>query len=94
MAPSKNSLSNEPIPKSLARVLNAAKTREDWRNKRKLEEDGDQKPRKKKRKVEDGAQGKRKGAQSATKLAIKPGESMQHFNRCVSTAFRVTGNQI
>lgn len=81
-------MSNEPIPKSLARVLNAAHIREEWKiKKRKLEEGGDQASSHKRRKVDEGGKGnvkgKRKERETTSKLKIKPGESIQHFNRCV-----------
>ncbi|KAF5374159.1 hypothetical protein D9615_008863 [Tricholomella constricta] len=89
LAPMKNSLSNEPIPKAIARVLNATKIREEWHNKkRKLQEDGDHKQGDKRRKLEDGAKGKRRETQATAKISIKPGESIQHFNRRVEDDMR------
>ncbi|RDB15266.1 hypothetical protein Hypma_004829 [Hypsizygus marmoreus] len=93
LAPSKQSLSNEPIPKSLARVLNAAHVREEWKiKKRKLEEDGESKADSKRRKLADGKMGSAKGRgkekEVTSKLTIKPGESMQHFNRRVEDDMR------
>ncbi|KAI0321976.1 hypothetical protein OF83DRAFT_1044040, partial [Amylostereum chailletii] len=81
-APNGNSISTEAIPKSVARVLNAATVREQYKsNKRKLEEDGPGTVTKK----------RRKGAGSEVKskaLAIQPGESLAHFNRRVEDDMR------
>ncbi|KAG6853469.1 hypothetical protein C0991_004143 [Blastosporella zonata] len=92
LAPKKDSLSNEPIPKALSRVLNAATIREEYRQKkRKLEDDGNQKQDDKRRKVDGDtkdSKSKRKEAQVTTKLVIKPGESIQHFNRRVEDDMR------
>lgn len=91
MAPSKQSLSNEAIPKSLARVLNAAHIREEWKvKKRKLEEDGDRKRDSKRIKLESAAKSKGKEEQVTSQLRIKPGESIQHFNRYVACASSTT----
>lgn len=68
LAPGKESISNEAIPKSAARILNALKIREDYKKKRKLEqEDSGAGTGDKRRKVDD------------LQLKIKPGESIQHF---------------
>ncbi|KAJ3784610.1 hypothetical protein GGU10DRAFT_314657 [Lentinula aff. detonsa] len=75
------SLSQEAIPKSLARVLNAAKVREEWR-KRKLE-DGETEEKngtKKKQKLNEKTHSKTK--------SIMPGESLQHYNKRVETDMR------
>ncbi|KAG5640902.1 hypothetical protein DXG03_006687 [Asterophora parasitica] len=88
LAPSKDSLSNEPIPKALSRVLNAAKVREEWRDKKRKLEDGGGIQGEKRRRLDDGAKGKRKEAQVTAKLTIKPGESIQHFNRRVEDDMR------
>ncbi|KAJ3747435.1 hypothetical protein DFH05DRAFT_1479883 [Lentinula detonsa] len=77
------SLSQEAIPKSLSRVLNAAKVREEWR-KRKLE-DGETEEKngtKKKQKLNEKTHSKTK-----TK-SIMPGESLQHYNKRVETDMR------
>jgi hypothetical protein len=76
LAPRRDSISNEAIPKSAARVLNATKIREDYK-KRKLEQGGwdDRNPQK--RKKTDNIQQK-----------IKPGESIQHFYRCENAFLR------
>ncbi|KIK70009.1 hypothetical protein GYMLUDRAFT_236458 [Collybiopsis luxurians FD-317 M1] len=67
LAPSKQSLSSEAIPKSLSRVLNATKVREQWKaKKRKL--DNNEQTRAKKPKLISG---------------IQPGESLQHYNKFV-----------
>ncbi|KAG5651456.1 hypothetical protein H0H81_008592 [Sphagnurus paluster] len=92
LAPTNDSLSNEPIPKALSRVLNAAKVREEWKiKKRKLEEDGDSKSSDKRRKLDDdekNTKSKRKESKATSKLTIKPGESIQHFNRRVEDDMR------
>ena len=73
MAPARDLLNDEPIPKSVARVLNAAKIREEYKaKKRKNEEEGGLAGSEKRRKIEETAK---------SKLTIKPGESIQHFNR-------------
>lgn len=92
MAPGKEQLSKEAIPKSFSRVIYASKIREEWRaNKRKLEEAVPAPHAEKRRKLtasnEDkhtqNAEGKMKGKLIKSLLKIKPGESIQHFNRCV-----------
>jgi hypothetical protein len=91
-APAKQSLSSEAVPKSLSRVLNASKIREEWKTKkRKLQEDGDIKRAERKRRklgdVEVGysqsTKGKAKVEQTTSRWKIKPGEPIQHFNRFV-----------
>jgi len=67
-------MSSEPIPKSIARVLNAARTHEDYAS------------RKRKGDAEDeGQQKKRKLSQDdpSRMQKIQPGESLQHFNKYV-----------
>ncbi|KAF5360518.1 hypothetical protein D9756_004503 [Leucocoprinus leucothites] len=76
-APRKESISNEAIPKSVARVLNASKIREAYKKKRKWEQAGDDdKDKRKRQKTED------------FQLKIKPGESIQHFYRRVEDDMR------
>ena len=73
LIPAKYSLSEEAIPKSAARVLNAAKVQAEYRAKKRSSED-------------DGSQGKakrRKVDSSTSGMSIKPGESLTHFNKCV-----------
>lgn len=73
MAPGKQSLASEPIPKSVERVLNAAKTREEYaERKRKGEAGDDHGPAHKKQKVD---------KETSRMPKIKPGESLQHFNK-------------
>ncbi|GLB45332.1 hypothetical protein LshimejAT787_2100920 [Lyophyllum shimeji] len=92
LAPSKDDLSKEPIPKGIARVLNAEKIREEWKiRKRKLEEADDPRQSDKRRKLDDDARNskrKTKEAQAMSNLKIKPGESIQHFNRRVEDDMR------
>ncbi|KAG6826957.1 hypothetical protein H0H92_013770 [Tricholoma furcatifolium] len=89
LPPQKDSLSNEPIPKSASRILNAAMIRQQYK-KRKNEDDGDHKQRDKRRRTDDGETGlkSQKDSQTASKLTIKPGESIQHFNRRVEDDLR------
>lgn len=74
LAPSHLSISQEPIPKSLARALNAAKVREEWR-KRKTEDREEEKTGtdRKKRKLN--------GKEQSKISKILPGESLQHYNK-------------
>ncbi|KAJ6616336.1 hypothetical protein B0H10DRAFT_1799678 [Mycena sp. CBHHK59/15] len=85
LAPSRgDALSSEPLPKGLARALNAVQVRADFRAKRKQAgggEDGGA-PRKKRRKV-DGDGGEKGEAQR-----ILPGETLAHFNKRVETNMR------
>lgn len=77
LAPGKESISNEAVPKSAARVINALKIRDDYRKKRNLEQEGhDDKIKHKRQRTED------------TQLKIKPGESIQHFYRRVEDDMR------
>ena len=78
----KKALESEEIPKSVARVLNAAKIqREHAEKKRKNSEDDGAGPSRKKRKG--AAEGEDDVKLRAKQLRIMPGESMAHFNRCV-----------
>ncbi|KAF8636216.1 hypothetical protein AX17_003702 [Amanita inopinata Kibby_2008] len=96
LAPEKQSLSNEAIPKSAARVLNAAKIREEWKStKRQLDSD-DGVRGKKRRKVDstsDGnttrsSSGKKQEKARLSQFKIQPGEPIQHFNRRVEDDMR------
>ncbi|CAL1713824.1 unnamed protein product [Somion occarium] len=87
LAPEKYALSKEEIPKSLSRVLNAAKIQGEWRQKYKRgsEDVGlDGAPPKKKQKKNPV------GSADADNMHIKPGESLAHFNRRVETSMRGT----
>ncbi|TFK38947.1 hypothetical protein BDQ12DRAFT_665740 [Crucibulum laeve] len=92
LAPTKDSLANEAIPKSASRILNASKIREEWKDKKRKFEDDGQGGQGKRRKVEgaEAMQSKRKGKEKemVSRLTIKPGESMQHFNRRVEDDMR------
>ncbi|KAG6878291.1 hypothetical protein C0993_009296 [Termitomyces sp. T159_Od127] len=92
LPPQKEFLNNEPIPKTIARVLNAATIREQFKlRKRKLENDNQQTQVGKRRKVDDDpsdSRSRRKEARVTSKLTIKPGESIQHFNRRVEDDMR------
>jgi hypothetical protein len=91
---SKQAISSEGIPKSAARVLNAAHVRQEWREKKRKFESGEdtgEHEGKRKRKRADGTstadtKGKAKShpdARAKNKmLGIQPGESLGHFNRC------------
>jgi len=85
LAPGKELLKNEAIPKSAARVLNAQKIRDDYRKKRKPEDSGRDEPSSKRRKQEIAAHARKAGKVS---LVIQPGESLQHFNRRVEDDLR------
>ncbi|KAF4569883.1 hypothetical protein EYR40_008864 [Pleurotus pulmonarius] len=81
LAPAKQSLANEAIPKSLTRVLNASQIREDWHAKKRKNTEDDGRGAVKRKKMEKGAKGK-------AELNIQPGESIQHFNKRVEDNMR------
>jgi len=83
LAPVKQSLSTESIPKSVSRILNAAQIRQDFK-KRKLEDIGEERNSGKRRKVADGSSSQSK----KVKVKIQPGESLQHFNKRVEDDMR------
>ena len=88
LAPGKESLRNEAIPKSVARVLNAQAIREEWNLKKRKHEDGDGRdgPGGKKRKTTTTGRAAESGNLEKSKgisLTIQSGESIQHFNRSV-----------
>lgn len=77
-APGKESIANEPIPKSAARILNAVKIQGEFKaSKRKRGEEAEKKGAAKRKKLEE------------KRLKIMPGESIQHFNRCGSSLLRL-----
>ncbi|KAF9476393.1 hypothetical protein BDN70DRAFT_935085 [Pholiota conissans] len=77
LAPGKDSLQNEAIPKSAARVFNSQAIRDDFKlKKRKMEEEGV------------GRAGKKQKTDKKVTLTIQPGESIQHFNRRVEDDLR------
>ncbi|KAJ7908403.1 hypothetical protein B0H13DRAFT_2497361 [Mycena leptocephala] len=77
---SKDALSSEPLPKSFARAINAAQVRADFRAKRKLGEgEGEDGPKKAKRRKVEGSVGEAK---------IRPGETLAHFNKRIETDMR------
>ncbi|EMD38313.1 hypothetical protein CERSUDRAFT_64575 [Gelatoporia subvermispora B] len=85
---SRSSITNEPIPKGAARILNATKIQKDWaEKKRKLQEDEDGRagPAQKRRR-KDTAEGDH--TSRSTALKIQPGESIAHFNRRVEDSMR------
>lgn len=78
------------MPKSASWVLNAVSVRSAYREKRKRgetglgdgtkeEEQGNREKKKRKSDLDAVEESKARGS-----LAIKPGESLRHFNRCVS----------
>jgi len=88
LAPGKDSLRNEAIPKSAARVLNAQAVRDAWNMKKRKHEDGSgDGPGGKRRKTTEriARSGNKEKSRNlkAMSLTIQPGESIQHFNRSV-----------
>ncbi|KAI0676126.1 hypothetical protein C8Q78DRAFT_1075058 [Trametes maxima] len=84
----RKSIENEEIPKSVARVLNAAKVQQEWaEKKRKAQVDDGAGPSRKKRRRDD-ADGEGGGGSGKPQLRIQPGESMAHFNRRVEDSMR------
>ncbi|KAI0630638.1 hypothetical protein C8Q77DRAFT_1063530 [Trametes polyzona] len=90
----RRALEDEDIPKSAARVLNAAKIQQEWaERKRKLQGQGEDGagPSRKKRKSGGGGGGSGgdgQGEGGKTALRIQPGESIAHFNRRVEDSMR------
>ncbi|KII83610.1 hypothetical protein PLICRDRAFT_445048 [Plicaturopsis crispa FD-325 SS-3] len=74
-------ISSEPLPKSAARVLNAAAVQAEYRARKRGADDGDDGPRKKKVK-RSGDEGDQKDGKA---LGIQPGETLAHFNRRVES---------
>ncbi|TBU24420.1 hypothetical protein BD311DRAFT_561405 [Dichomitus squalens] len=91
----KKAIENEEIPKSAARVLNAAQVQQEFAERKRKSLDGDEGsagPSRKKRKRDEGAgksedRGEGEGKQKA-QLRIMAGESMAHFNRRVEDSMR------
>lgn len=88
LAPAKDALSNEDIPKSAARVIFASKVQKEFRESKKRRNDDAQvgnnpgQREKKKRKVDGEGDG-----DTSSAMRILPGESLAHFNRCVMPKF-------
>jgi hypothetical protein len=85
-AGSSTSLSNEGIPKSVSRVLDAARIHAEYRQKKRArlhEEDGSADAPKKRRR----AAANPDVGDKATAIEIQPGESLKHFNRYASSFF-------
>lgn len=90
IAPSGN-LSTESIPKSISRILDAAKIREEFKQRKRTAlgdpSDGSGRPKKKRKQGEGNASDKInaatnvKGKEKANGIKIQPGESLAHFNR-------------
>lgn len=90
----KQAVSSEGIPKSVARVLHAAQVRQEWREKKRKfesgEDTGEHGGKGKRRRVDGNTNTKDKvkvkghhDTKESNVMAIKPGESLGHFNRCV-----------
>ncbi|KDR77524.1 hypothetical protein GALMADRAFT_138620 [Galerina marginata CBS 339.88] len=90
LAPGKESLRNETIPKSAARVFNSQTIREEWKLKKRKAVDGDSGsgPAKRQKHELGTSNGQAKKAEKKVVLTIQPGESMQHFNRRVEDDLR------
>ncbi|KAG6336859.1 hypothetical protein ID866_2217 [Astraeus odoratus] len=74
------SLAQEPIPKSVSRVLDSARIRREYREKKRKPDDCKDNPREKRRRrgsMDEGCEGA---------LEIKPGETIEHFNKRVESA--------
>ncbi|KAI1791915.1 hypothetical protein LXA43DRAFT_888471 [Ganoderma leucocontextum] len=89
----RRAIEDEGIPKSVARVLNAAKVQEEWaERKRKGVDDGEgDGPSRKRSRKDAGEDGGKKGKEKEKEkgeLRIMPGESMTHFNRRVEDSMR------
>ncbi|KAI0794634.1 hypothetical protein C8Q74DRAFT_587445 [Fomes fomentarius] len=98
-AAAKRALESEDVPKSVARVLSAAKTRREFAERRKrkaqgvdvdLDTDGGGEAgrHRKRRKGADGGMRTGDGDGGSGELKIMPGESMAHFNRRVEDSMR------
>ncbi|TCD65853.1 hypothetical protein EIP91_002159 [Steccherinum ochraceum] len=91
LAPASNALSKEPIPKSVARVLNASQTQQEWRSKkRKLETEGFSKVDGDGTRSQKRPKATQHEEEGAGKMKIQPGESLGHFNRRVEDSLRGT----
>ncbi|KAF7365771.1 hypothetical protein MVEN_00451100 [Mycena venus] len=77
-----DALSSEPLPKSFQRAINAAQVRADYHAKRKMREEdgeGEDGPKKAKRRKVEGA---------GVETKIRPGETLAHFNKRIETDMR------
>ncbi|KDQ52300.1 hypothetical protein JAAARDRAFT_40409 [Jaapia argillacea MUCL 33604] len=86
-----SSMQDESLPKGMARVLNAAKVREDYRKRRLDEEDGGETKKRRKVDTKDGKAEKTKAKEKgkgAVHMEILPGESLYHFNQRVEDNMR------
>ncbi|KAF4621797.1 hypothetical protein D9613_012086 [Agrocybe pediades] len=88
LAPGKASLQNESIPKSALRVFNSMATREEYRQKKRKNEDDGERSSKRHKAGPDGSSEKQKKNDKKVALKIQPGESIQHFNRRVEDDLR------
>lgn len=71
----KDSVADEPIPKSVSRVLDSARITREFREKKRKLDDGDDGVRGKRRRQNDSHEG------AEATLQIKPGETIAHFNK-------------
>lgn len=89
LAPEKNGLSFEGIPKGIARVLNAATIRAEWKARKRGADDEHHDGRAKKRRKSDNQESTKGGQKSdGSEMSILPGESLTHFNRRVESNMR------
>ncbi|THH19124.1 hypothetical protein EW146_g2000 [Bondarzewia mesenterica] len=85
LAPAGN-ISNEGILKSIARILNAVKIREEFKEKKRAAAYDAEGGHAKKRRKQAGEEDKTAGPGQKS-ISIQPGESLAHFNRSVSFFF-------
>ncbi|KAF9041572.1 hypothetical protein BJ165DRAFT_1312251, partial [Panaeolus papilionaceus] len=86
LAPTKSALTDEAMPKSAHRILNAIAIRDQFKKRKAEGEEGREGKRRKGDDANGNGKGKSKG--KATTLKIQPGESIQHFNRRVEDDLR------
>ncbi|PIL30420.1 hypothetical protein GSI_07607 [Ganoderma sinense ZZ0214-1] len=93
----RRAIEDEGIPKSVARVLNAAKVQQEWAERKRKgaddsQGDGPSRKRLKRDAGGDSGEGEKKNGKGKGKgtveLRIMPGESMAHFNRRVEDSMR------
>ena len=85
IAPARDSLSHEAIPKGAARILNAARIQQDWKDKKRKRAEGAEDGPKdgKRQRVRGDDEGGQRGGRHGGGIKIQPGESLAHFNRRV-----------
>ncbi|THU91438.1 hypothetical protein K435DRAFT_759300 [Dendrothele bispora CBS 962.96] len=91
----KGDISNEALPKSLARVLDAVKIREEYRERKRRNEDSDdvfstngQGGKRRKLDGKDDKSKSKKNEGTVTVKGILPRESLQHYNKRVEASMR------